>query len=402
MRTDSFSSEKHLPIRRFIADETKVATGLYGPRAIADDIDNIHAMFDPQSELLNGTEKGGIGRKNLQDGAVSPQKLQPELKAKIENSVPQDQMDAFRKEYDKKLVKKADSSATLSGYGIADAYTKSETDTLLEGAKTDVTNSLRDTVLYETVVNTPKWINQPTIDKGAIDYRFTDTDFYYVTLKDDEGNLLPAGQFRLKTDFSQDAITYPTVFYLDNLDTGFGTLMENYPVEFTSVTLAFALRDAGVAQLEYDIATWKLNEGTESLKTVLCGEIIPMHVNLFCYCDYRTDNQVACYHSTNGTTAYKSSATKNIIAYTPLTTLQHLNHRMYDMCSLRREGNDRFSFLRECFIKYSDTGTVVHRVLGNGNSLSKTASVEKVVYRMNQDRRGVIRNGTSFRIMEVK
>ena len=45
MKTDSFSKEKHLPVRRFIADESKVATGLYGPFAIADDIDNIHAFI---------------------------------------------------------------------------------------------------------------------------------------------------------------------------------------------------------------------------------------------------------------------------------------------------------------------------------------------------------------------
>ena len=75
MKTDSFSKEKHLPVRRFIADESKVATGLYGPFAIADDIDNIHAMFDPEADILGGEQKGGIGEQNIQDFAEDSKEM---------------------------------------------------------------------------------------------------------------------------------------------------------------------------------------------------------------------------------------------------------------------------------------------------------------------------------------
>ena len=84
MRTDSFSKEKHLPVRRFIADESKVATGLYGPRAIADDLDNLFAMFDPEATFLDGSEQGGISCRNLQNGAVSYEKLGEEVKLKFQ------------------------------------------------------------------------------------------------------------------------------------------------------------------------------------------------------------------------------------------------------------------------------------------------------------------------------
>ncbi|MBQ7792806.1 MAG: hypothetical protein IJ367_04890, partial [Clostridia bacterium] len=112
MKTDSFSQEKHLPVRRFIADESKVATGLYGPRAIADDIDNIHLMFDPDADILGGDEKGGIGEKNLQDGAVSYQKLQEDIRIRIEQSETSQNAEDREVRLTERLNQKADSATT--------------------------------------------------------------------------------------------------------------------------------------------------------------------------------------------------------------------------------------------------------------------------------------------------
>ena len=128
MRTDSFSKEKHLPVRRFIADESKVATGLYGPRAIADDLDNLFSMFDPEATFLNGSEQGGISEKNLQNSAVTYEKLSEEVKTKFQGIATEQQLSSLRKELDEKVDSKAKKSTTLSGYGITDAYTKEETE----------------------------------------------------------------------------------------------------------------------------------------------------------------------------------------------------------------------------------------------------------------------------------
>ena len=82
MRTDSFSKEKHLPVRRFIADESKVATGLYGPCAIADDLDNIfngetalfklkQSCYDYLKENYHSLMKNGVKEADAKEQAIA-------------------------------------------------------------------------------------------------------------------------------------------------------------------------------------------------------------------------------------------------------------------------------------------------------------------------------------------
>lgn len=401
MKTDSFSYEKHLPVRRFIADESKVATGLYGPRAIADDIDNIHAMFDPEAEFLDGTERGGIGEKNLQDGAVSLKKLHPELKEKISGAISDKQLNIFLEEYEQKLERKAEKSDSLAGYGIKNAYTKGETDTFFQNIHSELNEKASSAILYEDIVNTPLWTKQPTFN-GVLDASLMESAYYYVTLKDESGNVLPSGQFMLKNSYTADAPVYSTVFFLENLDTGTDILTENYPVEIASAGIKFEMRDAGVVLLEASIQKWNLNEKTGSLQTILHGEIIPKHTNLYCYYSFKTDSNVESYHSTNGTTAFQNSATRDIVAYASMPELQYGSTRIFDSYSLQRDGNSRFSMVRECAVRYQENKAKSYQVLGYGKTFSIDTNVEKVIFRLNQNNNGVLRNGTVIRILEVK
>ena len=401
MKTDSFSYEKHLPVRRFIADESKVATGLYGPRAIADDIDNIHAMFDPEAEILDGTERGGIGEKNLQDGAVSLKKLHPELKEKIAGAISDKQLNIFLEEYEQKLERKAEKSDSLAGYGIKNAYTKGETDTFFQNIHSELNEKASSAILYEDIVNTPLWTKQPTFN-GVLDASLMESAYYYVTLQDESGNVLPSGQFMLKNSYTADATVYSTVFFLENLDTGTDILTENYPVEIASAGIKFGMRDAGVVLLEASIQKWNLNEKTGSLQTILHGEIIPKHTNLYCYYSFKTDSNVESYHSTNGTTAFQNSATRDIVAYASMPELQYDSTRIFDSCSLQRDGNSRFSMVRECAVRYQENKAKSYQVLGYGKTFSIDTNVEKVIFRLNNNNNGVIRNGSVIRILEVK
>ncbi len=96
-----FSKDKNIPIRSFTADETKNASGLNGPKAIADDIDSIIAMFNPDAKIpvMNeaGEEQnvpGGISEKNLQNGAVSYEKLTEALRILIDGKLSKQHIEA--------------------------------------------------------------------------------------------------------------------------------------------------------------------------------------------------------------------------------------------------------------------------------------------------------------------
>lgn len=404
MRTDSFSSEKHLPVRRFIADESKVATGLYGPRAIADDIDNIHAMFDPETELLSGTEKGGISEKNLQDGAVSFQKLHPDVQEKITGSVSVKQLEEFQKEYAEKLEGKAETADSLDGYGIKDAYNKEEIDGFLAKVSETVANKTEETVLYEDVLNTPEWTNQPTYE-GTLDSAFNTTDFYYVTLKDVDGNALPEGKFMLKSTFDTTATVYPTVFALADLNTGTSTLVENFPVEFTAIDTQVRMRDAGVWKITYTPENWKLNGNRGQLRLVCDGQFIQRTANAYFVNMCSVNKNVSHYHSMSST-AFQSDATKQIICYAALSGSYKTN-KFYDDMVIERVSDTCYATKRNVTIRYiknasSDYTVSSCQVFGHGEISADTGITELCIQVAADSNRGFIRNGSVIRVTEVK
>lgn len=393
MRTDSFSREKHLPVRRFIADESKVATGLYGPCAIADDLDNLCAMFDPEADILNGEQKGGIGEKNLQNGAVTIDKLSADLK---------EQFAGFPspEELEQKLTEKADKAVTLSGYGITDAYTRSELDEKLSGIQTSVEKALQETILFEAVADAPVWTNQPTVS-GDVSC-FSSDAYYYVTLQDTEGNALPANQFMLKDLYTETVAKYAPVFTLQSLHTGTETLQENDPVEFVFSTDGFQMRDAGIVLYEQKMENFGLNDGTGSIRITVYGEVIPKTSNLYCYSHFKTDKSVSSYHSTNGTTAFQNDSTMDIVAYTAMAELSNAGNMLYDDTVLKKEGSGYFSVERNAVIRYNNKNAKAYQVIGFGKAAAHNTRLSSIAFRLNNTNNGTFRNGTRFIISEVK
>lgn len=411
MKTDSFSKEKHLPVRRFIADESKVATGLYGPFAIADDIDNIHAMFDPEADILGGEQKGGIGEQNIQDFAVSYKKLNPDLQKKIDDFTSKDELTSITEALTKELSQKVEKATTLSGYGITDAYTKEEVSDLLskqqnveemqrfrEEVTEELSHKMEATVLYEGVVNTPVWENQPSVS-GDVSV-FQPGSYYYVTLNDADKNPLPQGTFMLKDSFEDTATVYSPRFTLNNLNTGMDTLAENVPVEFTG---ELQLRDAGVTAVSYAVPNWNFEENAGCLQITVHGEFIQRNAAGYFLCQYETDKNVEAYHSTNGTTAFQQSAGKQIVPYSPLGGTVYGKNRIYDNCTISRNGKGYFSLRRDSVIKYSSNKVKTTQVFGYGNGLDSQTCVTGVIFYSNDSAKGgVIRNGSFIRISEVK
>ena len=421
MRTDSFSKEKHLPVRRFIADESKVATGIYGPRAIADDLDNLYSMFDPEATFLDGSEQGGISEKNLQNGAVSYEKLSEDVKGKFQGIASEQQLSSLGKELDEKLDAKADQSTTLSGYGITDAYTKEETKTnflskgdfieekaqlatsdMLNQAVCDVNVSvskkLEETVLHEEVVNTPVWQNQPTYEGNLA---FDTSDFYYVTLKNTDGTALPSGQFKLMPMYDKYAEAYDTIFTLNNLKTGnSGTLTENLPVEFTS---DYKMRTAGVERV---VATLNLpmdsNLGKLTIKTT--GQFIKKAKDGYFTSSFTANaTTVAHYNSGNATTS-NSEGDKFIWHFVNNQGDDYKIGKFVDTFELQMNGEKSFITHRHSLLRYISYGTTTYKNIptdsvGFGFVQKNTEIKSAETYAV---RLGYIRNGSVFTVTEVK
>ncbi len=419
MRTDSFSQEKHLPVRRFIADESKVATGLYGPTAIAEDIDNIHAMFDPEAEILSGMEKGGIGEQNLQDGAVSEQKLSPNIREKLEHSASEELLADVREELEQAIEKKAEKATTLSGYGITDAHTKEEISELLsqwqsaeefqsfrEEMVEKLAQKTEETILSEVIVDTPIWKKQPTFE-GVLDSTLNAKECYYVTLKDASGNTLPDGQFMLKDFYTEDAATYSTVFTLANLDTGVDILVENYPVEFTSVGPAMKMRDAGVWEVAYTPENWQLRGVKGTLKIITFGEFAQRSNNAYFISTFTADNAVSSYHS-GSSNGFQNASTKQIIPYAALGVGNYKINRFCDECVLERAGDNHYCAKRIVTVRYikqdaANYSVSTHSVLSYGDIIKSDTKITKINIQVASNKNyGIIRNGSVVRISEVK
>lgn len=63
----SFETNEKKPVIEFIADETKRASGLYGPQTILSDLTEIAKMFDPNSVHGDNETKGGIWEENFSE-----------------------------------------------------------------------------------------------------------------------------------------------------------------------------------------------------------------------------------------------------------------------------------------------------------------------------------------------
>lgn len=412
MRTDSFSKEKHLPVRRFIADESKVATGFYGPRAIADDLDNLFNMFDPDALFLDGFEQGGISEKNLQNGAVSYEKLGDDVKSKFQGVATEQQLLQIQAELLQKTNAKADKATTLAGYGILDAYSVTEIDgwfeELGEEWEAKLSKKSEENILYEDVVSAPEWKNQPTVVSGDVASVFNTNDFYYVTLKDATGNALPAGQFRLKDFYTEGATVFSTIFTLENLNTGYATLVENYPVEFTSVGINIKLRDAGVWEVTYKPSDWKLNGNQGKIRFVCDGEWVQRASGSYFVLMGISDKKVAHYHSVEST-AFQSDSTTQIVPYVPLSGISSYKiNKFYDELMIERLSDTRYITKRNTTLRCMAYGgnsykVISQNVIGHGELFDTSTYLTSFGIQSSvKADRGFLRNGSVIRVTEVK
>ena len=267
-----------------------------------------------------------------------------------------------------------------------------------------IEKKMEETILYSgAVYNAPEWTNQPTYT-GAFDSSFNVNDFYYVTLKDADGNALPSGQFMLKSSFDDTATVYSSVFTLENLNTGLTTLTENYPVEFFEIGASHRMGDAGVSAIIQDIDAWNISNGTGSIRIVVQGEVIPMSTNLYHYSHFKTDENVKFYHSTNATSAFQGESTKDIVAYTNFPELNNVGNMLFDDTVLKKDGNRYFSVERKVVVRYNEKykNSKVYQIYGFGKALSDDINITSVALRMNSDKNGMFRNGTKITVLEVK
>lgn len=294
------------------------------------------------------------------------------------------------------LTDYAKKASTLEGYGITDAYTRKEADERFGSAG----GGSSETILYEDVVNTPRWERQPGL--SSMDSAFNTDGFYYVTLKDADGNALPSGQFMLKDSYADDTTVYSTVFLLENLNTGTATLVENYPVEFISIGIDYALRDAGITSYVQNTDALDISNGSGSIRMIVQGEVIPRNTNLYVYSVFRTDKNVASFHSTNGTTAFQNNSTKEIVAYSAMSELSNVGNMLYDSTVLKKNGSGYFSAERNVVIRYSDKNVKSYQVFGFGKTLSEDTNIVSITFRLNNANNGMLRNGTKIIVSEVK
>ena len=285
--------------------------------------------------------------------------------------------------------KKYGSDVDLSNY-----YTKEETEEYIKK-----TAGMKEVILYEDVVNTQEWTNQPTYE-GELDSAFNTDDFYYVTLKDASGNALPDRKFMLKDSYADGAAVYSTVFSF-SVPAG-GALVENFPIEFTEIGETVKMRDAGVALITATIPAWSLQEDIGTLRTTVQGEFVPKTSNGYCYCMYKTDKNVASYHSANGTTVHQTDNSNQIVAHAAIAETGNKDNMIFDDCTIRRDGNGNFSQVRNFVVRYTNKNVKLYNVVGYGTAgTDEVKSVVAMSYLANNSI-GLLRNGTHIRITEVK
>ena len=261
---------------------------------------------------------------------------------------------------------------------------------------------MEETVLYEEVVNTPIWANQPTYE-GTLD--FDTSDYYYVTLKDAEGTSLPDGQFMLKDIYTENASVYSTVFSLPALDTGNEILEENVPVEFT---VDGKMRTAGVGMVTVALNRI-LNTDVKTIKTTSKGRFIKKTVNDYFTIYYATDKNVSNYHS-GATTTWNSDGAKNILHFIGLGADAYKEGKFSDEFILTKQSEMEFNTYRNVLLRCLPYGTAsyIHYPKNNAinsfgfGSVLEDNTVLKHVSVVALNGRGYLRNGTVIRVTEVK
>ena len=256
----------------------------------------------------------------------------------------------------------------------------------------------KETILHHYVVNTPLWGLQPTIDGDLLSV-FNTSDFYYVTLKDTNGDKLPDGQFKLMPFYDKYAEAYDQIFYRSTVPT------ENFPVEFKEIGTNFKLRDAGEAY----VGNWTLNINKNfknDIKTITAtvnGSFIQKWKNgypgLICY----TSGNVSTY---SNEASVWSSDSSTVIWHWHAYPDSYKYNKYYDTLTVERWNDMDYISTRDSFMRYQTYGSStwahkVNRTVGFGKLSNDSVKLTSVSpYGVNDS--GWFRNGTEVTIKEVK
>ena len=273
--------------------------------------------------------------------------------------------------------------------------------------KNEIALKTEETILYETIVNTPSWGNKITYT-GELNPAFNTTDVFYVTLKNVDGSALENGFFKLMNYFDEYASAYDTLFYLENYDTGYGSkIKENLPIEFTALNDSVKMRDAGVWKAAYMPQTqWKLNGNKGKLRFVCDGDFIQRSPNAtFCGVAGTTKN-VSYYHSLN-MNEFQSDSTRQLVAYHYVGQNYKTNKLYYEL-EVERLSDTRYAtkqFVTLRYMKYGTTSFSVFTQTVNGHGAIKEpdTNIDAIQIQVAANTEGgFIRNGAVIRVTEVK
>jgi hypothetical protein len=174
-REDSFCPITHTPLRRFFGNEEMTATGLNGPITIAEDLDNLSSMFNPNKEILNGSQRGGIATVNIQDGAINTQKLAD--KGITNEKLADNTISEEKVQVDFKAPK-----AVISDRAIADADGQSIKNTYATKAELTAEGDARQISINQT----KDYIDTNFYDKQACDEKIVSNTAVQVQLAKNE------------------------------------------------------------------------------------------------------------------------------------------------------------------------------------------------------------------------
>lgn len=290
-----------------------------------------------------------------------------------------------------------------------------------------VKENTNETILYEGVVDTPFWENQPLV-QGVINNNIKSGDYYYVTFIDSTGNTYD-NIFFLKPLCTDEKNAYPDMaFNLFNYDTGMTNssdepviLTEGYPVQVFVEraenreepwldTISF--RDAGVRAISYSFVNdnkpnWELTKPFGKLRVVTHGQYVHKStINGYYRCVFNTyASTPVLFHNSYNNNSILEGNTHQFCVYTPIELSNYdKNHSLYDCNTIELDGNGYFTVTREMFLRDYASGKnkkVLYSGKGFGNTVTNS-KITRIEYGSQSASFGLMKNGTYIRISEVK
>ena len=143
-------------------------------------------------------------------------------------------------------------------------------------------NTKQNKITAQTyIIETEPWTNQPAIS-GALHEDFSEytTNWYFVTLLDENGAPLLANQFKLTLNKNGHTSATDQIFTLQNLNTGTENLVENSVVDFKETGAAWKIRNGGVRNISAALPAEIQNTDLEIHTATRVSSLNPTRVDL--------------------------------------------------------------------------------------------------------------------------